>query len=73
MDLRAEMTATVLAVLVATTDEVSAGTQLIVLESMKMEIPVVAPANGVVADIYVSEGAIVHEGELMATISVADA
>ena len=38
-----------------------------------MEIPVVAPANGVVTDIHVSEGAMVREGELMATISAADA
>jgi biotin carboxyl carrier protein len=47
-------------------DAVAAGDPVIVLESMKMEIPVEAPRAGVVKEITVSEGQTVQEGDTVA-------
>ncbi len=63
MLVRCDMLATVWRVRVAAGDQVAAGDELIVLESMKMEIPVYAPANGVVASVLVAEGQSVDEGD----------
>jgi len=41
---------------------------ILILESMKMEIPVAAPRAGTVAEIYFSEGEVVGEGEVVAEI-----
>jgi biotin carboxyl carrier protein len=41
---------------------------LLILESMKMEIPVLAPERGVVREICVSEGSAVAEGEVVAIL-----
>lgn len=46
------------------------GDTLIVIESMKMEIPVVAEADGVVVSITVEEGGAVNEGITVAIIEV---
>ena len=48
---------------------VSQDDQIIVIESMKMEIPVLAPTDGVVQEIRVAEGEDVLEGQVLATIS----
>lgn len=47
---------------------VSQDDQIIVIESMKMEIPVLAPTGGVVQEIRVAEGEDVLEGQVLATI-----
>jgi acetyl-CoA carboxylase biotin carboxyl carrier protein len=47
---------------------ISAGAEILVLESMKMEIPVEAPCAGRVAEIRVSEGDAVEEGDVLAVI-----
>lgn len=47
---------------------VKAGDNIVILESMKMEIPVVAPQDGTIASIDVSEGAAVENGDVLATI-----
>lgn len=47
---------------------VSDGDELMILESMKMEIPVSAPRNGKVAQICVAEGDVVAEGQVLAVI-----
>ena len=44
------------------------GDVILILESMKMEIPVEAPAAGVLAEIRVAEGEIVEEGAILAVI-----
>ena len=49
-------------------DEVEEGDTLIILESMKMEIPVEAPCDGVVAAISTNEGDAIDEGAVLATI-----
>ena len=48
---------------------VKAGDTVVVLEVMKMETPVVAPKDGVVASIDVSEGQAVEAGALLATMN----
>jgi acetyl-CoA carboxylase biotin carboxyl carrier protein len=68
-EVRAEMVANVWKVLVAEGDNVEDGDTLVILESMKMEIPVVAEVDGVVSSIAVSEGQVVQEGDLIAEIS----
>lgn len=66
-DVRAEMVATVASVLVADGDSVAEGDTLVVLESMKMEIPVLAEQAGTVQDL-VASGATVQAGDVLATI-----
>ena len=48
--------------------EVAQEDAVLILESMKMEIPVTAPCAGVVAEIYFKEGEVVGEGEVVAII-----
>lgn len=48
---------------------VKAGDPIIVLEAMKMEIPVVAPQDGTVASIDVAVGAAVENGDVLATMN----
>jgi len=49
-------------------NKVSEGDTLIVLNCMKMEIPVLAPKSGTLKAILVEEGAVVAEGQTIATI-----
>ncbi|RAY13419.1 biotin/lipoyl-binding carrier protein [Actinomadura craniellae] len=67
-EVRAEMVANVWKVVVAEGDQVEDGDTLVILESMKMEIPVLAEDDGVVARLDVSEGDVVQEGDLIAVI-----
>ncbi len=64
----AEMVANVWKVVVTAGQQVAAGDTLVILESMKMEIPVEAPCDGTVAELAVTEGGVVQEGDLIATI-----
>lgn len=48
---------------------VKAGAPIVILEAMKMEIPVVAPRDGVIAQILTSEGDSVEAGDLLATMN----
>lgn len=50
-------------------DAVKAGDTVIILESMKMEIPVVAPQDGTIASIDVAQGAAVESGDTLATMN----
>ena len=63
-----ELNAMVWKIEVATAQRVAAGDTLIVLESMKMEIPVTAPRGGLVAAILVVEKQMVEEGEALAVL-----
>jgi biotin carboxyl carrier protein len=49
-------------------DQVEAEGEIVIVESMKMEIPVLAPRAGVVRQICVSEGETVDEGQLVAVL-----
>jgi acetyl-CoA carboxylase carboxyltransferase component len=65
---RAPMQATVVSIDVREGDEVRAGAQLFVLESMKMEHVVAAPAAGIVTAVAIAVGQTVLEGEELVTI-----
>jgi biotin carboxyl carrier protein len=67
----AEMVANVWKVLVAAGDSVSEGDTICILESMKMEIPVEATASGTIAELGISEGGVVQEGDVIAVIDPA--
>lgn len=64
-DIRAEMVANVLSIQVAVGEQVSVGQQLVLLESMKMEIPVLSDAAGKVTEIAVAPGDVIQEGDLL--------
>ena len=59
----AEMVGNVLEVGVGVGDAVAEGDHVVLLESMKMEIPVVAEAPGTVVEVRVSPGDVVQEGD----------
>ena len=59
----------VLKVVASVGQAVKAGDNIVILESMKMEIPVVAPQDGTVASIDVAEGASVENGDTLATMN----
>jgi acetyl-CoA carboxylase biotin carboxyl carrier protein len=67
-EVRAEMAASVLSVDIAASMPVAAGQTLLLLESMKMEIPVNAEMDGVVEKIEVSAGDVVRRGDLLAIL-----
>ena len=55
-------------VLSAEGDHVDDGDTLVILESMKMEIPVLAETPGTVTSLHVAEGDVIQEGDLIAEI-----
>jgi acetyl-CoA carboxylase biotin carboxyl carrier protein len=67
-DVVAEMVANVWKVVVAQGDAVSEGDPLVILESMKMEIPVESPVGGTVRELRVEEGGVVQEGDVIAVV-----
>ncbi|MCW2725810.1 MAG: biotin/lipoyl attachment protein [Frankiales bacterium] len=67
-EVRAEMVANVWKTVVAEGDTVADGDTLVILESMKMEIPVLAENAGAVTRLAVAEGDVVQEGDLIAEI-----
>jgi acetyl-CoA carboxylase biotin carboxyl carrier protein len=69
MDVKAELVGTVWKVLVKPGDQVNEDQELIVLESMKMEIPVVAPLGGTVQDVRVKEGEVVAENQVLVVLA----
>ena len=67
-EVRAEMVANVWKVVVSEGDQVEDGDTLVILESMKMEIPVITEDSGTVASLKVAEGDVIQEGDLIAVI-----
>jgi acetyl-CoA carboxylase biotin carboxyl carrier protein len=67
-EVRAEIPASVLSVDIAASAPVAAGQTLLLLESMKMEIPVNAEVDGIVERIDVSVGDVVRRGDLLAVL-----
>ena len=68
-DVRAEMVSKVFQVVVARGDAVEVGDTLVVLESMKMEIPVLAETAGTVTSVDVAVGDVIQQGDLIAVVS----
>ena len=67
-EIRAEMVANVWKVVAAQGDHVDDGDTLVILESMKMEIPVLAESAGTITTLHVAEGDVIQEGDLIASI-----
>ena len=61
---RSEIAGSVWKIEVAVGDEVAEDDPLLILESMKMEIPLLAPRAGIVREILVAEGEPVAEGDI---------
>ena len=67
-EIRAEMVANVWKVVAAEGDAIGDGDTLVILESMKMEIPVFAEVTGMLIRLAVAEGDVIQEGDLIAVI-----
>jgi acetyl-CoA carboxylase biotin carboxyl carrier protein len=65
----AELVAGVMTIEVEVGDRVAADDAVVILESMKMEIPVLAEVPGVVSDILVSVGDVVNDGDPLVAIT----
>ena len=68
LDIKTEITGNVWKIVKAVGDGVEEDEAIMILESMKMEIPVTAPEEGTVAEILTEEGATVTEGTVIARI-----
>ncbi|TME14232.1 MAG: biotin/lipoyl-binding carrier protein [Chloroflexi bacterium] len=68
MEVKAELVGNVWKVVASPGDSVEEDDVLMILESMKMEIPVTAPVPGSVKEIRVKEGDVVKEGQVVAVI-----
>jgi acetyl-CoA carboxylase biotin carboxyl carrier protein len=67
-EVQAHITGTVWKILVKPGDSVAQDQTLVILESMKMEMPVEAPEAGRVASVAVTEGSSVDEGDVLVTL-----
>ena len=68
VEVESEVQGNVWKVLVAVGDRVREGDVLMILESMKMEIPLESPASGLVATVRVTPEQAVAEGEVVAIL-----
>ena len=67
-DIEAHITGTVWKIEVKVGDDVSDGDTVVILESMKMEMPVEAEDDGKVAEIRCEEGQSVSEGDVLVVL-----
>jgi acetyl-CoA carboxylase biotin carboxyl carrier protein len=65
---RSEVTGSVWKLEVTVGQVVNEGDTLLIVESMKMEIPITAPASGVVTEIFVAEGEAVSDDQLVVVL-----
>ena len=65
----APMQGLVLSVLVSQGEKVKAGQELVIIEAMKMENPIVAPVEGTISSIEISKGDTVEAGDILVTLS----
>jgi acetyl-CoA carboxylase biotin carboxyl carrier protein len=68
MDVKAELAGNLWKIVVRQGQAVAADETLMILESMKMEIPIAAPRAGTVTRILVREGETVQEGQVLAQL-----
>jgi biotin carboxyl carrier protein len=67
-EVRAHITGVVFQIVIGAGSKVAAGEPILILESMKMEIPVEAPCAGRIREIRVREGQGIEEGAILAVI-----
>ncbi|SDI16397.1 MULTISPECIES: biotin/lipoyl-binding carrier protein [Bradyrhizobium] len=70
LEARSEVSGFVWKIETAPGQRVAKGDTLVLIESMKMEIPIIAEADGVVVAIKVEEGGAVNEGSTVAILEV---
>ena len=68
VDVTAHITGTVWKIQVTVGDQVAEEQPVVILESMKMEMPVESPSSGTVTAIAVKEGQAVEEGDVLVTL-----
>ena len=68
-EVKSPMAGTIFELIAAVGDAVEEGDELVILESMKMEIPVEAPNDGTIAEVHVAQGDQVQEGDLLVTLN----
>ena len=67
-NVQAHITGTIWKIEVKPGDSVEEGQTLVIIESMKMEMPIESPARGTIESIAVTEGQPVDEGAILLTI-----
>lgn len=67
-EIRSEITGSLWKIVKQQGDSIDEGDTLMILESMKMEIPILAEASGTLAEILVKEGEPIAEGQVVAVI-----
>lgn len=67
-EVKANMAGSVWKIVVQEGEQVESGQDVVILESMKMEIPLASEQSGVVKEIKVAEGDFVNEGDVIVTI-----
>jgi acetyl-CoA carboxylase biotin carboxyl carrier protein len=72
MEVRAEITGTVTEILLIAGDQFAAGDEIMILDAMKMEVPVVTVYSGRVVTMHVGAGESVTEDQLLATVETSD-
>ena len=68
MDIKSQIQAVVWKVIVKIGDKINEGQEILILESMKMEIPIKSDISGIVENILVEEGDIVNEDQIVVII-----
>ncbi len=67
-EVKAELVGNLWKIVVEVGQQVEEDDTLMILESMKMEIPITTPVSGTVKEIRVSEGDVVQEGQTVAVV-----
>jgi acetyl-CoA carboxylase biotin carboxyl carrier protein len=68
IEIKAPMTGKIVSIVVNLGDKVNAEDEVVIMDAMKMEIPVYAPAEGTVKDINVKEGDSVKTDQVLMTL-----
>ena len=69
IEIKAPMTGKIVSIVVNLGDHVNAEDEVVIMDAMKMEIPVYAPAEGTVKEIKVKEGDSIKTDQVLMTIS----
>jgi len=67
-EVKASMAGSIWKIVVSQGEQVEAGQDIVILESMKMEIPIASEGAGTVKELKVAEGDFVNEGDTIAVI-----
>lgn len=70
IDVKAEISGNIWKIEAAIGDMLAEDDAIAILESMKMEIPIIAPEDGKLVEILVAEGDTVADGDIIARIEV---